>query len=166
MSNQKRRDAALFVLCALVLVILIAETAHALDPNHTYYLYEESQAPQSCLWHETLENHPVALTLSSVAQGCRVFHFSAAATLEATTSITNPKRTGWCVTAGSGRGNDGDLIQLVPCHGKANQVWHETENGQLRGMNGKCLVRGEGSQLVLGPCQRGIRWRPRVWTPD
>ena len=164
---KQRSHALLFFLFTVVEVIFLVDTVQALDPNLTYYLYEEGTTPSgNCLWHDPLETQRIPLILSSVVKGCRVFHLSGDGTIHATTSTTSPKPTDWCVDAGSGPGNDGALIQLLPCHGKANQVWHETEHGKLLGLNDKCMVRGQGPQVVLGPCQRGIKWRSKIWTSD
>jgi hypothetical protein len=163
----QRSHVLLTFLFIQLIVIFMADTVQALDPNLTYYLYEEGTTPSgNCLGHDPLERQSIPLILSSVVKGCRVFQMGADGTIKATTSTTSPKPTEWCIDAGSGPGNDGDLIQLLGCHGTPNQVWHETENGKLRGMNGKCIVRGPGPQVVLGPCLRGIKWRLKVWTPD
>jgi hypothetical protein len=157
---------SLLAIFPLLIFLLIAPTAHTLDPTVTYYLYEGGNlAASTCLWHEPLDNHSTSLTLSNVPK-CRVFLFRTDGTIQATTSTTSPKPTGWCMDAGSGHGKDGDLIQLVQCHGRANQTWHETEDGKLQSINGQCLTRGEGQQVVLGPCQKGIQWRPQIWRPD
>jgi hypothetical protein len=160
----------LLSLCA-VIFILLAETAQSENPKFIYYLYEESDlASRNCLRHAPLESarleNQSPVTLSSVVQGCRVFEFRADGTIRATTSITDPKPTDWCIDAATGQGNDGDLIQLVRCHGQSNQLWRKTEKGILRGVNDKCIVRGDKQEVVLGPCEQGIRWRPQGWTPD
>ena len=146
------------------LLVLPAMMVNAMDTRHPYYLYEEGQLPfTKCLRHEGLESH-APITFTSVAKGCKVFHFRSDGTIQATTSTTDPKPSEWCVAA-SGRGNDGDLIQLFLCNGQANQVWQLTD-GRLRGIHDKCIVQGTGDTAMLGSCQHAITWHTQMWVQD
>ncbi len=138
---------------------------NAIDMKKNYYLYEAGQLPfTKCLRHDGLGSR-APLTLSSVAKGCKVFHFRSDGAIQATASTTDPKPSEWCLDAASGLGNDGDVIQLLECNGKISQVWHLTE-GQLKGINGKCIIQGTADRAILGSCQHGITWRTEVWERD
>jgi hypothetical protein len=114
------------------LLVLPAMMVNAIETGKTYYLYEQTQTPfTKCLIPDGLESH-AALTLSSVAKGCKVFHFRADGTIHATTSTTDPKPSEWCLDAATGLGNDGsNPVQLFQCNGKATQTWYLTQ-GKLR----------------------------------
>jgi hypothetical protein len=72
----------------------------------------------------------------------------------------------WCVDAATGGGNDGDAIILWSCHAGANQQWRLTTEGELRGIQNKCIGTQSGSSavgtpLVLSTCagQLHQRWQ-------
>jgi hypothetical protein len=62
-----------------------------------------------------------------------------------------------CVDASGGEGNDGDRVILWRCHGGANQKWSVNDDGEITGINGKCLdvfaFRTEdGTRVVIRGC--------------
>lgn len=65
-----------------------------------------------------------------------------------------------CWDASSGHGRDGDAIILFKCNRQDNQRWSGA-NGQIRGINGKCIVLtrtwAEVQPAALGPCDGSTR---------
>lgn len=59
-----------------------------------------------------------------------------------------------------GHGQPGERIGLWNCHGGLNQKW-KLENGQLKGMNNRCMdavvqaQKENGARLILWDCHGG-----------